>query len=106
MYQPINELNRTIDIFNDNNASLGLKAMWTLDDIEIDAGYFWYIEEDNKKLMSKITWNHFKLDDITEEENISKNILKILYTMDELQDDGFDLAILKILELKHMKKIS
>ena len=28
----------------------------------------------------------------------------MVYTIDELQDDGFDLAILKTLELKHMKK--
>ena len=53
MCQLIDVLNRTIDMFNDYNASLCLKAMCTLDGIETDAGYFGHVEEDFWKLKSK-----------------------------------------------------
>ena len=70
MYQPINILNRTIDVFNDYNASLRLKVLCTIDDIETNVGYFEHIEEGYQKIKSKISENHFRLDDIIKEEKI------------------------------------
>ena len=46
----------------------------------------------------------FRLDDVIEEEKILDRVLEMVYTMDELQDDDFDLAILKTLKFKHIKK--
>ena len=38
--QPIDVLNRTVDMFNDHNASLRIKVMCTHGVIETDIGYF------------------------------------------------------------------
>ena len=51
MCQPIDKLNRTVDMFNDYNTSLRLKAMCTLDVIE----NFKHVEEDFQKLKFKIS---------------------------------------------------
>ena len=78
--------------------------MCTLDDMETYASYFGYVEEDFQRLKSKISWNRFKPDDVTKEKKISNCISEMVYTIDEMLDDGFDIAILKKLKLKHMKK--
>ena len=46
MFQLIDVLNRTVDMFNNYSASLQLKAICTLDDNETDVGYSGHSDED------------------------------------------------------------
>ena len=61
------------------------------------------IKEDFLKLKSKISWSHFGLDDFKHENKIPHCILEMVYMINELQDQDFDLVIHKALELKHLK---